>query len=206
MMKKSLIAVGFVVVTVFFSVSQAQFLGQLSTAQSPGPGNSVAGGYFGIYENAFSFFGQFRYGFANYLDGAVKVGFINIDAGPDDQAGLLLGGDLKYQLLDAALGDPFDLAVGGMTEFAVVSDFNTFSLGGSVIGSYPFEMRTGRHISPYGRFNMRMQRVSNGVSDTDLEIEVDLGTQVELSSDWSLIGEFIIWDDIGFLLGFNYKF
>ncbi len=206
MMKKSLLAVGLVAVMVFFSVSQAQFLGQLSTAQSPGPGNSVAGGYFGIYENAFSFFGQFRYGFANYLDGAVKVGFINIDAGPDDQAGLLLGGDLKYQLLDATLGDPFDLAIGGMTEFAVVSDFNTFSLGGTVIGSYPFEMRNGRHISPYGRFNMRMQRVSNGFSDTDLEIEVDLGSQIELSADWSLIGEFIIWDDIGFLLGFNYKF
>jgi len=93
-----------------------------------------------------------------------------------------------------------------MTEFAAVEDLNVFTLGGSVIGSYPFEMRNGRHISPYGRFNLRMQRVGNGNSETDLEIELDLGTQVELSSDWSLIGEFIIWDDIGFILGFNYKF
>src|SRR4030067_2137524 len=100
-MRKSFVAVGFLAVLLLASVSQAQFLGQLSTAQSPGPGNSVAGGYFGIYEDAFAFFGQYRYGFANYLDGAVKLGFINADVGPGDEAGLLVGGDLKYQLLDA---------------------------------------------------------------------------------------------------------
>ena len=197
-MRKSFLAVGFLAVLLLTSVSQAQFLGQLSTAQSPGPGKSVAGGYFGVYEDAFAFFGQYRYGFANYLDGAIKAGVISLDAPGGNSAGLLLGADLKYQLLDATLGDPFDLAVGGMTEFAAVEDFTIFSLGGSVIGSYPFEMRNGRHISPYSRFNMRMQRVGNGDSKTDLEIE--------LSRDWSLIGEFLIEDNLGFIFGFNYKF
>ncbi len=55
-MRKSFLAVGLVAVLLLTSVSQAQFLGQLSTAQSPGPGNSVVGGYFGIYEDAFAFF------------------------------------------------------------------------------------------------------------------------------------------------------
>jgi hypothetical protein len=205
-MRKSFLAVGFLAVLLLTSVSQAQFLGQLSTAQSPGPGKSVAGGYFGIYEDAFAFFGQYRYGFANYLDGAIKAGVISLDAPGGNSAGLLIGADLKYQLLDATLGDPFDLAVGGMTEFAAVEDFTIFSLGGSVIGSYPFEMRNGRHISPYSRFNMRMQRVGDGNSNTDLEIELDLGTQIELSRDWSLIGEFLIEDNLGFIFGFNYKF
>src|SRR3990170_7500801 len=98
MQKKLFSAVGLFVVLFLVSSSQAQFLGQLSTAQSPGPGNSLLGGYFGIYEDAFSFFGQYRYGFANYLDGAIKLGFINADVGPGDEAGLLVGGDLKYQL------------------------------------------------------------------------------------------------------------
>src|SRR4030067_3009225 len=207
MRPKTVLALTLVVFLAVCVTSQAECLGQLSTAQSPGPGNSFLGGYFGIYEDAFSFFGQYRYGFANYLDGAFKLGVISVD-GPkgSNEAGLLLGGDLKYQLLDATLGDPFDLAVGGMTEFTVVDQFNVFSLGGSVIGSYPFEMRNGRHISPYSRFNLRMQRVGNGNSDTDLEIELDLGTQIELSSEWSLIGEFIIEDNLGFIFGFNYKF
>jgi hypothetical protein len=192
--------------------SQAQFLGQLSTAQSPGPGKSMVGGYFGIYEDAFSFFGQYRYGFANYFDGAIKAGFISVDAGGNSEAGLLLGGDLKYQVLDAVLGDPFDLAFGGLAEFALVDPLTILSLGGYVLGSYPFEMRNGRHVSPYGRFNMRMQREEvdlgpfGDVSNTDLEIGLNLGTHVELTPAWGLIGEFFIEDQIGFVMGFDYKF
>jgi hypothetical protein len=185
-----------------FSSANAQFLGQLSTAQSPGPGNSFVGGYFGIYEDVFSFFGQYRYGFANYLDGAIKLGFINI-SGSDDHAGIVLGADLKYQLLDAVLGDPFDLAVGGGTEFTTVEDFTIFSLGGNLVGSYPFEMSNGKHISPYARLNLRMQREENGKSDTDFKAGLNLGTEVEVSQAWNIIGEFFIEDQIGFVIGFN---
>ena len=206
MQKKLFSAVGLFVVLFLVSSSQAQFLGQLSTAQSPGPGNSFLGGYFGIYEDAFSFFGQYRYGFANYLDGAIKLGVINVDVrNSGDKAGLLLGGDIKYQLLDAVLGDPFDLAIGGGTEFTAVEDLTIFSLGGNLVGSYPFEMRNGRHISPYARFNLRMQRAGNGDTETDLKAGLNLGTQLELSQSWYLLGEFFIEDQIGFVLGFNYK-
>lgn len=206
MIKKISLAVGLFVVLFQAPSSQAQFLGQLSTAQSPGPGNSFLGGYFGIYEDAFSFFGQYRYGFANYLDGAIKLGVINLDVPKSgDKAGLLLGGDIKYQLLDAVLGDPFDLAIGGGTEFTAVEDKTIFSLGGNLVGSYPFEMRNGRHISPYGRFNLRMQRKGNGNTETDLKAGLNLGTQLELSQSWYLLGEFFIEDQIGFVLGFNYK-
>lgn len=213
-MKKVLaVAVGLVFGLLSVTALQAQFLGQLSTAQSPGPGNSVLGGYFGIYEYAFSFFGQYRYGFANYLDGAIKLGFVSIDVPKsDNKAGILLGGDIKYQLLDAALGDPFDFAIGGGAEFAAVEDFTIFSLGGNLVGSYPFEMRNGKHISPYGRFNMRMQREEVDLgpplgdqSDTDLKIGLNLGTQLEITHSWNLIGEFFIEDNLGFVFGFNYK-
>ncbi|OGC89127.1 MAG: hypothetical protein A2142_02130 [candidate division Zixibacteria bacterium RBG_16_48_11] len=207
MQKKLFSAVGLFVVLFLVSSSQAQFLGQLSTAQSPGPGNSLLGGYFGIYEDAFSFFGQYRYGFANYLDGAIKLGVINVDVrNSGDKAGLLLGGDIKYQLLDAVLGDPFDLAIGGGTEFTAVEDLTIFSLGGNLVGSYPFEMRNGKHISPYARFNLRMQRREvNTNTETDLKAGLNLGTQLELGQSWNLLGEFFIEDQIGFVLGFNYK-
>ena len=210
-MRKSLAVLGLVMVMVIFlaSGSQAQFLGQLSTAQSPGPGNSFLGGYFGIYEDAFSFFGQYRYGFANYLDGAIKLGFINVDANgfrnTGSQAGLLVGGDVKYQLLDAVLGDPFDLAIGGGTEFTAASDFNLFSLGGNLVGSYPFELSNGKHISPYARFNLRMQRQGDGGTTTNLKAGMNFGTQLELDKKWNLIGEFFIDEQIGFVFGFNYK-
>ena len=196
----------------FAQVCQAQFLGQLSTAKSPGAGNSRAGGYFGVYEDAFAFFGQFRYGFANYLDGAVKLGYVSLSNGVDE-GGLLIGGDIKYQILDAVLGDPIDLAIGGGTEFMTVEDFSIFSLGGNVVASHSFAMKNQRSVTPYGRFNMRMQRESvdlpspaGTVSDTDLQVGLNVGTELELAPDWSIIGEFFIEDWIGFAFGFNYHF
>ena len=84
-------------VLLFATTAQAQFLGQLTDARVRDLGRSQMGGYVGIYEhNAFSFFGQYRYGFANSMDGGFKIGFIDPGAG---SGGVSIGGDGRYQLL-----------------------------------------------------------------------------------------------------------
>ncbi|MDH4223396.1 MAG: hypothetical protein OEV55_07655, partial [candidate division Zixibacteria bacterium] len=119
---------------------QAQFLGHLSTARTVPVGGYDLGGYFGVYEDAFAFFGQFRGGVAEYLDLGVKLGMISLDFAGEGSEGIILGGDFKYQLFDANLekssgGFPLDLSIGAGLEFFSVTDFNVFSFGANFCGS-----------------------------------------------------------------------
>lgn len=190
--------------------AQAQFLGQLAPARTLSQGSALAGGYFGLYEDALAFFGQFRYGMARNLDGALKFGFIDFD-GPANDAGFVIGADLKYQFFDDRLGDPLDLAFGGSFGFAGTSDFTDFALGFDFISSKSFKMRNGNHVTPYGRLNLRGERVEvdtpfGNADDTDFNIGLNLGTDFELTTDFSLLGELQIDDQMGFIAGFAYRF
>ena len=191
------------------SMSPAQFLGQVSTAKTQPAGNSLVGGYIGLQDDAFSFFGQYRYGFVQYFDGGLKFGFINLD----DKAGVVFGGDLKYQILDDRIGDAFDFSLSGSTEFAGTENRTVFSLGGNVIGSKSFKLRTGKSISPYGKINLRFERdeterpfpFSDRV-DTDFDIGGYFGADFEVGKNLSILGEFVFDDKFGFIFGLNYGF
>jgi len=203
-MKKVSLGLFLVFALGFASVSQAQFLGQVSTAVTVTPGGSLVGGYIGVQDNLLVLFGQYRYGFAKYFDGGVKFGFLDFK----DETGLVLGGDLKYQILQDPFTAPFDLALGGGVEFAATDPVTVFSLGGNVIGSKDFKLRTGRTISPYGKINIRAQRndPDAGNSDTDLEIGGYFGADFEVANDFHLLGEFVLEDELGFVFGVNYSF
>lgn len=195
---------------------QAQFLGQLSTARTLPVGGYDFGGYFGVYEDAFAFFGQFRGGVAEYFDLGAKIGIISFDAGFDQTSeGVILGGDFKYQLLDANYGDPFDLSIGAGLEFFSVSDFNTFSFGANFCGSRDFALAKGRVITPYGRLNLRGERVSaevgpswdrEDVSDTDFEVGFNPGVSLKITSSIQILGELQFDEFFGFIGGVTYSF
>ncbi len=190
------------------TVSQAQFLGQVSTARTTSVGGSLVGGYVGVQDNFFSVFGQYRYGFVKSFDGGVKFGFMDLN----DETGFVLGGDLKYQILEDPFTAPFDLAVSGSVEFAATDPVTIFSIGGNVIGSKSFKLRTGRTIAPYGKINLRAQRVDRdgpppaGNADTDFEIGGYFGTDFEVANSLHLLGEFVFDDEFGFIFGVNYTF
>lgn len=199
----------------FLSVSaaEAQFTGQLSTARTLPVGNYDLGGYFGVYDGAFAFFGQFRGGVSQDFDLGVKLGFINVD--PGSRTGVILGGDLKYQILDVRAKDPFDLSIGAGLEFFSVSDFNTFSFGANFIGSYDFDLSKGRVISPYGRLNIRGQREHwdfgewwTGVSHTETDFHAGLnpGVSLKVSNNLQIIGELQFDEHFGFIGGATYSF
>jgi hypothetical protein len=202
----------------FLSVSgaQAQFTGQLSTARTLPAGQYDLGGYFGVYEDAFAFFGQFRGGVAQDFDMGLKLGVINEAASshfPGDNTGVLLGGDLKYQLLRAMAKDPFDLSIGLGLEFSAVSHYNIFSFGANFIGSYDFDLSGGRVISPYARLNLRGQREHfdlgfpfEGHTDNDFQVGLNAGASLKVSSSLQILGELQFDEVFGFIGGVTYSF
>ncbi len=189
------------------TVSQAQFLGQVSTARTTSPGGSLVGGFVGVQDNLFEVFGQYRYGFAKAFDGGVKFGFMDFH----DETGFVLGGDLKYQILEDPFTAPFDLAVSGSVEFAATDPVTIFSIGGNAIGSKSFKLSTGRTITPYGKINLRAQRNEvdtpfGNASDTDFEIGGYFGSDFEVANSLHLLGELVFDDEFGFIFGVNYTF
>ena len=197
---------------IFASSAHSQFLGQLETAPTLLRGSHSMGAYAGVYDDAFAILGGFRLGAADYLDWGIKVGILNWD----DKSGIVLGGDLKYFVLDAGIGDPLDLSLGVGTEFSRVEDFDRFALGGNLIISREFCLENGRTIAPYGRLNLRMERksgkkhwgrhfyVEDTLPDTDLELGLCLGTSFELTSKAFLVGELQLDEFFGFIIGVNF--
>jgi hypothetical protein len=192
--------------------AQAQFLGQLSTARTLPVGQYDLGGYFGVYEDAFTFFGQFRGGVADYFDLGLKLGLVSFDPGGE---GIILGGDFKYQLLDAKQKDPLDLSLGAGLEFSSVSDFNIFSFGANFCGSYDFALSKGRVISPYARLNLRSQRehveggpnwLDHDFTNTDFKVGINPGVSLKVSTYFQILGELQFDDNFGFIGGVTYSF
>jgi len=201
-----------------FSAS-AQFLGQLSTAQTLNKGKTMLGAYLGVYEDAFSLFGQFRHGVVRYLDVGFKMGMLNLDPGyGEGKTGLTFGGDMKYWFMERESNDPLDLSLGAGMEFLKIADYSLFTLGGNVVASYGFEYGRQKSVTPYGRLNLRWERESfkkipNPVwgwqkgekVDTHVDVALSLGADLKLSQDFNVVGELQIDDNVGFVAGLNYK-
>lgn len=203
----------FVVAALFAaSTARAQFLGQLTDARVRDLGRSEMGGYVGIYEhNAFAFFGQYRYGFANSMDGGFKLGFVDPGSG---SGGVSIGGDGRYQLLHQTAKDPVDFSLGGGLEFLFANHFDIFSILFNGAVSHRFESANRRGITPYGRAQVRIQHESvdlgpfGNASKTDGEFGVNAGSEFEIANDISAVAELQLDSDVdfGLLFGVNYRF
>ena len=200
------------ILLIFSTSAHSQFLGQLETAPTLFRGSYSFGGYAGIYDDAFAVFGGFRSGVTDYMDFGLKIGFLNYEYDRwDDESGILVGGDLKYRILETEIGDPLDLSMGGGMEFSKIENFTRFALGGNVILSRDFCFDNGRLISPYGRLNLRMERKDwdkpghkEDDDDTDLEMGINLGLSLELTSNTFLICELQLDEFFGIIVGANF--
>ena len=206
----SLVITGFIITFSALSAS-AQFLGQLSTAQTLNKQETMLGAYLGVYDDAFSLFGQLRYGVVKYLDFGFKMGMLSLDPQPEqgeEGTGLTFGGDVKYWFMERRSDDPLDLCLGGGMEFLRVSDYSLFTLGGNVIASYEFELTAQRCVTPYGRLNLRWERADSEKGDgthDDVDVAVSMGADLKIAEDFNLVGELQIDDNVGFVAGVNYK-
>lgn len=214
----SIILIAFIITFLALPAS-AQFLGQLSTAQTLNQKETMLGGYLGVYNDAFSVFGQFRYGLIRYLDFGFKMGMLNLDPGyGEGKTGLIFGGDVKYWFMERESNDPLDLSLGGGMESLKIADYSLFTLGGNVIASYEVEYGTEKSVTPYGRLNLRWERANfkgserwmwgaerGDWSDDDVGVALSLGADLRVLQDFDLVGELQIDDNVGFVAGVNYK-
>lgn len=177
--------------------------GTLTTAQGIGGGRASFQGGLGVAD-ATTVFGTLRYGFSDYLDGRIKLGL------RDDNfydATLLIGVDMTYQLwaVGPQTQDPFDLAFGGMFEYFGPGDVDVWELGAYALGSYPFLLRNGMTISPYGRLNIRLEDYSGDrFSDSELEFGFNGGAKLQINEAMGVYGEFQLDGNDGVFLGIEF--
>jgi hypothetical protein len=181
--------------------------GNLTTAGVRPFGTGAVGLFFGFGDESANIFGTVSYAFSNYTEGRAKIGFSDPDM-PDSDPELMLGFDFKYKFLDYAgtvKKDPLDMAVGALLEYVSYEGSSIIELGGNLIGSIPYRFQSGRSLVPYGSLNIRLERYSNGDSDSDFRVGLNLGTKYELSDDVDIYGELQIDGNTGLFAGLELK-
>jgi hypothetical protein len=187
--------------------SDGLLTGCLTTAESVGFGNGQIGGFAGFGDDVTTIFGAITYGFSDYSEGRFKLGFADADY-PNADPELTIGADFKYQFMDVnskARKQPLDMAFGFLFEWADFGGSSLIQLGGHLTGSYPFRLSSGSTLSPYGRINIRMERVSYGDSETDFEGGFNMGVKWDLSESVALFGEIQIDGNTGLFTGLDFK-
>ena len=183
--------------------------GCMTTASTQGMGAGSFGVGVGIAD-ATSVVGSFNYGLSRYTDGRLKLGFIDSDASKDME--LVFGADFKWQIWDITgmTKHPFDMAIGGFFEYVDFGGASVMELGGQCIGSYSFDMTNGRTLTPYGRFNLRMERLSvdfRGDSDSKSELKFGLnaGVAYQITTSINIYGELQIDGNDGLFIGADFS-
>jgi len=204
-----------ILLVLLFSVSSfavdavGSMFGTLTTAQALGQGRGDLGGGVGIAD-ATSFFGTFTYGLSEYLDGRVQAGMYDMGDGAD--AEFAFNADLKYQLWsmkETAAKHPFDMALGGFFQYLSGSGSSVVEVAGYVLGSYPFTLKNGSVVSPYGRLNIRLESISFDSpyidSESNLEFGFNAGVAWRISPATKIYGEFQIDGNDGIFLGIDFN-
>lgn len=181
--------------------------GALATADGMGAGTGSFMVFAGVAD-ATSFGGSFNYGFSKYFDGRLKLAIIDPDYADSK---VTFGADFKYNFLsmDSVQNAPFDMALGGFLEYYDYDGFNVLIIGGQYIGSYPILLKNNTTLTPYGRFNARLEKASydNPVINDDSKLEFGLngGVKWQMTQTIDLFGEFQIDGNDGLFFGLNFK-
>jgi len=214
-MKRVIIAAA--AVALFATTVAAEGAGSAFGALSTGRAIGQGAGYFSVGIGAAdltSVVGQFDYGMSRFTTMRLKFGFA--DAGGNTDLSAALGAEFRWQLwsTDSVSRNQFDMSLGGLFEYYKFdygsgSNFSVLQLGGFVLGSYGFKMSNGRMLSPYGRFNIRVEdkKVEVGTlsgSNSDLEFGFNGGVSYELTETINAYGEIQLDGNDGFFFGLEF--
>ncbi len=183
--------------------------GYLSTADACGFGVGYIGGFAGIGDNGTTLFGSITYGFSEYTEGRIKLGFFDPDA-KDADPSLTLALDFKYEFMDyydRHTKNPFDLAFGGFFEYTNLEGASVWDLGANAIGSIPYKFNSGRRLVPYARFNIRLEHISiaDFDSESDFRAGLNVGGKFEMSQDLHIYAEIQADGNFGFFTGIDIR-
>jgi hypothetical protein len=189
-----------------FAEAAGSHFGSLTTARTLGMGHGAFGLGVGLADRT-SFVGSFNYGLSKFTEGRVKLGLVDVDYGGDSEIKLSLAADFKYQfmVMDKVSNSPLDMATGAFLEFIDFDGASMLQVGGHLIGSYPVLLSNGKLLSPYGRLNIRMERYSNGGSDSEMEFGLNGGVAFEMTKTINIYGEFQIDGNDGIFLGIDFR-
>jgi len=184
--------------------------GTLTTARAMGQGTGAFGFGVGVADRT-SFVGSFAYGLSEYSDGRLKLGLADPD---NSDTKLTLGADYKWQFWNygPTTKHPFDFAVGVFLEYVDFDPFSALQLGGQLIGSYPVHLKDGGTLTPYGRFNARLEWLSRDLpptatgddSESNLEVGLNGGVQWQMTTTVGLYAEFQLDGNDGIFLGIDF--
>jgi hypothetical protein len=131
----------------FKTLNQNEFI----TADSIDAGMTQAGVFFTLGESYRSYYPSFRFGLGALAEVGVKAGASTIDTGPEDKAAVLLGADVKYQLIKQTEGIPVDMAIDLGFDTHIIGDKNVSEVSFSTIFSRSFPLtERGYKVTPYG--------------------------------------------------------
>jgi hypothetical protein len=214
-MKKAIVVT---VLTVFVTVASSfafdavgSSFGTLTTAQAMGQGKGNFGFGVGIADQT-SFVGTFAYGLSQYSDGRLKLGLTDPDNG---DAKVTFGADYKWQFWNYGSGSnhPFDAAVGMFMEYVDYDVVSAMQFGGQIIGSYPIVLKQGGTLSPYARFNARVEWLSMDMpvgwhgddSESNLEVGLNGGVQWQMTPAVATYLEFQLDGNDGLFFGIDFN-
>lgn len=191
-----------------FAGGMGSAFGTLTTARSSGMGTGSVTVGVGVAD-ATSVGASFNYGLSNHTDGRIRLAMVDTD-GSDTK--IALEADFRYQIIsvDGISNGPFDMSLGGFAEYMDQDPWSIFQLGGQFIGSYPVKLKNGRTLTPYGRFNIRLEKIKlSGVGfqdydESNIEFGLNGGVMWELTNTINLFGEFQIDGNDGVFLGIEF--
>lgn len=142
---------------------------------------------------------QWREGLGNpKLQFTLDAGFADFDAAGAD-ALLMIGGALNYQLARATADMPFDVVLTGGLGFSTSDQQSLLRVPlGAVVGHrFPLEGKLA--ITPYVHPRLSIDRYTietglGDVSDTDTNVDIDLGANFEFNERMALRLSFLLGD------------
>lgn len=192
------------------TASVGSSFGCLTTAHAIGQSKGSFIGGVGIAD-ATSVFGRFDYGLSAYTTGGLRFGLVDSD-GADTK--VTLGADFRYQFMSAKglKNGALDMAMGGFFEYADFGPVSALQLGGQLLGSLPMTLQGGTVLTPYGRFNIRLESVDidanpfgkGGGSDSNLEFGLNGGVKWDISRNMNMFFEFQLDGNDGLFFGLEF--
>ena len=202
--------IGWVVLIVATFVLPASARGQAGvTPLLTGPtpltaGATSIGGYVSV-EDEFDVFGIFRYGLQSDLDLGLRAGYTDAGGG-----GLHMGGDLRYGLSRGSRDFPLAVGLVGGVQISLMDNGNLIAI--------PFGVSLGKEVGTpelpvllYGAPHLRIMSFDPdfGRNDTDLELSVELGGQLQVTPRLSVDGALTLAsddnDNVAFAIGLRWR-
>lgn len=169
------------------------------------------GGAIGFGDDLVRLVGYGRFDVSELSDLGIELVFDHWDAGFSGGGWRFgLGADYRYAIVPSRNNLPFDLALDGGFGFQSGHDITNFNIPFGAVISRPLELQNGSILLPYGGLFVVFSHYSfdtpPGVpdaDDSDLDVELRLGTSLEFGAGISGFVNVHIADQEMFFLGVN---